>query len=154
MHWLLRELGDALLHYRAAADLEPPGEISCVGEAQVLSTLNRFADARDRLEECLAQVPSSGLLSHALSRLLAMGPELSVRDGERALDLAERVYEAVPGAPHAEVVAAAYAELGRCEEAATWQGRALETSAEADLPARRQALALYEAGAPCRYPGR
>jgi tetratricopeptide (TPR) repeat protein len=153
VHWMLRELDDALLHYRAAAELEPPGELPCVGEAQVLASLSRFADARDRLEECLEQVPTSGLLAHALSRLLAMGPELDVRDGERALDLAGKVYEALPGAAHAEVVAAAHAELEQCDDAVSWQQRAIDSSNEATVGSRRQVLALYQAGAPCRYPG-
>lgn len=154
VHWMLRELDDALLHYRAAAEADPPGEVACLGESQVLSALGRFADARERLEECLELLPTSGILSHALSRLLAMGPDFASRDGQRALDLAERVYEAVPSAGHAEVVAAAHAELGRCDEAVRWQEKAVEGSSEENLELRRWILAHYSSGGPpCRYPG-
>jgi tetratricopeptide (TPR) repeat protein len=152
VHWMLRELDDALLHYRAAAALAPPGEVPCVGEAQVLSSLGRYGDARDRLEECLVAIPTSGLLAHALSRLLSMGPNLEVRDGARAIGLALRVYEAAPSAAHAEVVAAAHAEMGECQEAVSWQRRALESSPDEAAVSRRQQLERYEAGAPCQYP--
>ncbi len=146
------DLEDALIHYRAAAELEPPGEDARLGAARVLVALRRFSEARDVLEEGLRQLPTSGFLAHPLSRLLAMGPDLEVRDGVRALELATRVYAARPMAAHAEVVAAAHAEQGQCDEAALWQQRAIDASSEAS-ELRRQVLSLYQAGAPCRYPG-
>ena len=153
---VLRVAGDlenALAEYQAAAELDPAEEKARLGEAQVLASLGRFAEARDALERGLIQLPSSGLMAHALSRLLVMGPDLSIRDGERALGLAERVFAAQPGPEYGEVVAAALAALGRCEEAVKWQQEVLERSSNQTLtPQRQNVLAVYEEGPPCAYP--
>ena len=149
------DLDDALIHYRTAAELEPPGEDARLGVARVLVAKGRFGEARDTLEEGLRLLPMSGFLAHPLSRLLAMGPELEVRDGERALELATRVYAARSTAAHAEVVAAAYAELGQCDEAVKWQQLALQESENGvgDPPdSGRAILARYALGEPCRFP--
>ena len=50
--------------------------------------------------------------------LLASCPDPSVRDGARALALAQAVWQAQPTADHARTVALALGELGRCREAA------------------------------------
>jgi tetratricopeptide (TPR) repeat protein len=153
---LLRRIGDldnALIHYRAAVELEPNSDTARLGEAQVLVALGRFIEARDVLEQGLAQLPTSGFLAHGLSRLLAMGPDPSIRDGERALELAEKVFATKPEPAYAEVVAAALAELGRCDEAAEWQLRVLEVTSSEELTTRLQeVLAIYQQGAPCAYP--
>jgi len=157
--WLadvLAMVGDpetALIHYRAAVELEPSEEAARLGEAQALASLGRFAEARDALEQGLIQLPTSGLLAHGLSRLLAMGPDLSIRNGERALQLAEKVLAAQPTPAHAEVVAAALADLGRCGEALELQRQVVEESSSEELATRRQeVLAIYAQGPPCAYP--
>lgn len=153
IHVLRREPEEAIRHYRAAAELAPPGESARLGGAQVLALMGRFSEARDVLDEGLRLDPSSGQMAHALSRLLAMAPDLAVRDGERALELAQKVYAARRMPRYASVVAAALAEQGRCAEAADWQARAVDS--DDDAGARRDSeklLALYRQGPPCRYP--
>jgi tetratricopeptide (TPR) repeat protein len=146
---------EALGHYRWAIELDPHGEEARLGEAQALTRLGRYAEVRERLEEGLAVLPTSGLLSHALSRLLALGPDLELREGARALDLALKVYTARPSPAHAEVVAAALAELDRCKEAADWQRRLVVGQREAGLEDggmnAPRVLSHYEKGPPCRY---
>ncbi len=150
---LAGKLDDALLHYRAASELEPGNEGALLGEAQILVSLDRSREAVDLLEQGLVQIPTSGQLAHALSRILAMGPDLSIRDGARALPLAESVLAARPTPANAEVVAAALAELDRCEEAARLQKQVLEkTEDEALKASRRQVLDLYKRGPRCGYP--
>jgi tetratricopeptide (TPR) repeat protein len=125
----LRESGEfqvALEHYGKAIALAPADETARLGEAETLVRLGRYADARRRLEEDLKQVPGSGLLSHALARLLAACPDRSVRDGARALPLAQAVWQAQPSIAHARTVALALDELGRCDEAAQWRRAAAE----------------------------
>ncbi len=147
------DLDAALLQYRAAVELDSASERGRLGESRMLTALGRYAAARDALEEGLAQLPTSGQLAHALSRLLAMGPDTSIRDGDRALELAERVFAARQQAATAVVVAAALAELGRCDEAAEWQRKALEQSSDRAITARLTGiLAIYAQGPPCAYP--
>jgi protein O-GlcNAc transferase len=158
---LLRDAGrpeEALGEYRKAVELDPAEETARLGEAETLVRLGRYREARERLEESLRSLPGSGRLSHGLARLLAACPDVSVRDGARALDLGLAVWNALPLAVHAETVAFAQAELGRCADAAEWQRKALEAGRKESFPADRlatlsTALAAYERGEPCRPPG-
>jgi tetratricopeptide (TPR) repeat protein len=114
-------LPEAMEHYGKAIALAPADETARLGEAETLVRLGRYAEARRRLEEDLKQMPTSGLLSHALARLLAACPDRTMRDGALALTLAQAVWQAQPSAAHARTMALAFAELGRCEEAAQWR---------------------------------
>ncbi|HEV7507497.1 MAG TPA: tetratricopeptide repeat protein [Thermoanaerobaculia bacterium] len=147
------QLPAALAQYRRAVELAPGDEAARLGEAETLVRLGRYAEARLRLDEALGQMPGSGLLAHAEARLLAASPDPSLRDGERALKLALAVWQAQPAAFHAETVALALAELGRCDEAATWQ-RTAAGRAQSESPARLAEingfLAAYMKGPPCR----
>jgi len=127
-------LPEALEQYGKAIALAPADETARLGEAETLVRLSRYAEARHHLEDDLQQMPTSGLLSHALARLLAACPDRSVRDGARALALAQAVWQAQPSAAHARTVALALAELGRCQEAAEWRRTAGEEAPE-KLPA-------------------
>jgi tetratricopeptide (TPR) repeat protein len=154
---LLRDGGrltEALPEYARAVELAPGDETARLGEAETLVRLERYAEARRRLEEGLKLMPQSGLLSHALARLLAACPDPSVRDGGRALELALAVWNAQPAAAHAETVALALAESGRCDEAAAWQRKAIEAARGEKLDGRLEnlgrSLAAYERGIPCR----
>ena len=55
---------------------------------------------------------------------------------------------------HAETVAMALAELGRCEEASEWQQGAIKGAREAglmdDVKKLSQILLKYQKGKPCR----
>ncbi len=147
------QLSAALAQYRRAVELVPGDEAARLGEAETLVRLGRYAEARLRLDEALGQMPASGLLSFAQARLLAACPDPAQRDGPRAFALALAVWQAQATASHAETVALALAELGRCDEAATWQ-RTAAGRAQIESPARlgeiAGVLAGYEKGPPCR----
>ena len=82
-----------------------------------------------------------------------MGPDTSIRDGERALELAEKVFAARQETAYGEVIAAALAQLGRCDEAAEWQRQVLERSSGQAITTRlTEILAIYAQGPPCPYP--
>jgi tetratricopeptide (TPR) repeat protein len=146
--------GDAIPHYAAAARLDPHDEIARVDGAATLVDLGRYGEARRVLTDALDANPTSGLIAHALARLLAASPDLSLRDGARAVDLAQRVDTAAPSSLHAETLALALAEAGRCGEAADAQGRAIAAAQKEGDQARAAALTAardaYAAGPPCR----
>lgn len=151
---------DALPHYRQAAELRPDDERAWLGGAEALARLGRFGEAKSVLEAALQALPSSGRLAMAMARFLAACPDLALRDGARAVELAELVYAAWATAESAELVAMALAEADRCTEAADWQRRALGDPAAgasaADpvtLERRRRTLLLYETQKPCRLAG-
>jgi tetratricopeptide (TPR) repeat protein len=154
---LLRDsgsLGEALAQYARAVELDPANEAARLGEAETLVRFGRYGEAKKKLEEALRQLPASGLLSHAMARLLAAAPDRSVRDGAWALTLALAVWNAQPAPAYAETVALAFAELDRCDEAAQWQRKAIEEwrrlGQEGPIGDLQRALSAYEKGSPCR----
>ncbi|HEV7515329.1 MAG TPA: tetratricopeptide repeat protein [Thermoanaerobaculia bacterium] len=157
---VLRDGGDlpgALAEYDRAVALAPADDVARLGEGETLVRLGRLQAARDRLEEGRRALPESGLLAHGLARLLAGSPDPALRDGRRALTLAQAVYTAQPSVTHAATVALALAELGRCAEAADWQKKALAEAERTGLPGAATAeltaaLARYGRGTPCRPP--
>jgi tetratricopeptide (TPR) repeat protein len=149
---------EALIYAMKAADLDPTDEKVLLGTAALLVQRGYFAEARQRLEDAHQRFPKRGGTAHALAHLLATCPDPTLRDGKRALDLAQRVFAAQNSAPYAETVALAFAEVGQCNEAAKWQ-RALLTAAEkkgkTEITKRfKTDLARYENsnGGPCRPP--
>jgi tetratricopeptide (TPR) repeat protein len=155
----LHQLGqdeEALMHYMKVTDGNPQDELALRWTAELLARLGNFAVARQRLEDAHQKFPDRGRTAHALARLLATCPDPMLRDGKRALELAQRVFAADHAAQHAETVALALAEVGQCEEASKWQ-HALVTAAEkegnVELTQRfKTDLARYEHGSPCRPP--
>jgi hypothetical protein len=109
------------------------------------------------LEQANQRFPDRGLTAHDLARLLAACPDTSLRNGERAVELAMEVFQAQKTPLHAETLAMALAEAGRCEEAANLQRMLISTVEQNndDVPIMRYktGLARYEKGKPCRPPG-
>jgi tetratricopeptide (TPR) repeat protein len=152
---LLRDAGrpeEALREYAQVLERDPSDEAARLGEAETLVRQERYREARTKLEEGLKALPESGLLAHGLARLLAASPDVTLRDGARALELALAVWNARQDPAYAETVALAWAELGRCDEAARWQRAVLGEAERAgqDAARLRAALARYENGVPCR----
>lgn len=138
--------------------LEPTSVEARFGQAMALMLGRDYPRARRELEAGLETVPGALPLAHALARLLATASDPAVRDGERALELAQRVFQQARTLDHGETVAMALAELGRFKEAAEWQRRVLaqaESSGDEALARRaRRRLEGYERGEPCREPWR
>lgn len=135
---LLRDAGrydDALVEYQQAVMDAPSDEAARLGRAETYVRTGRYQQARDLLEADLKALPQSGTLAHGLARLLAACPDPNLRNGARALELALALWNAAPLPMHAETVALAWAELGRCEEAVRWQSTATDTAQKAGFPA-------------------
>ena len=149
---------DSLVHFRKAAELDPASEGAVLGGAAALVRLHQYGRAIPVLEAGLERMPASSSITFALARLLAGSPDADVRNGERAYDLAQQVYNVEPSPRHAQLVAQALGELDRCDEAAQWQQKvvdaAIEDGATEALPALRADLEMYEQGTPCRLPTR
>jgi tetratricopeptide (TPR) repeat protein len=146
--------GEAAAEFGAVA-AAAPGEVAPrAAQASALLLAGRGAEARTRLEEGLARLPGSEALAQLLVRVLASAPQPEVRDGRKALEIAERLLAAGANADREEAVALALGELGRFAEAADHQRRAL-AGAGPGSPARprlERCLALYAGNQPCRAP--
>ena len=149
---------EASLYFSKAVASDPSDEETLLQWATLLIRQGRYEETREHLDWAHGLFPRRGRTAHALARLLAACPDLSVRDGRRALELAKKIYSARKTIGHGENVALALAELDRCSEAAQWQSRmvaAAEQAGEADLAKRlRTDLARYQRGSPCCLPGR
>jgi tetratricopeptide (TPR) repeat protein len=114
-------------------------------------------------EEAIGFKPESGELSGSRSRrwvqnnlawLLATAPDSAARNGPRALVLAEQLVALCPNDPaYLDTFAAAYAEVGRLDDAVKTQRQALAGLGGGSLRDEyRKHLKSYEDGKPWREP--
>ncbi|GEM_PF-3189155 len=128
------------------------------------SYLARVALAQQNLTQAVADYeaglkaePDSLSCIGRLAWLLATCPDESVRDGERAVELATRACELTDwkDANHIDTLAAALAEAGQFDEAVKRQQQALEIPDAFDEEERKRVearLRLYESGKPYHVP--
>jgi len=151
-------LDEAASAYAAVLKLQPDHQAAGVARGMALVLGEHYAEARADLEATLEVQTSNMAAAHLLARLLATAPDEAVRDGEFALALASKIFDAHPSIDHGETVAMALAELGRYAEAAEWQRRIVDELASAAEPQRlaaaRARLAAYEREEPVRTPWR
>jgi len=150
---------ESLALYAQASVLDPRLADARLGYAMALAALNRYAEARDGVSAGMTQYPDRPAFAHAMIRLLAAAPDDRVRDGARAIALAEELLaRESPNPDLGEAMAMAMAEAGRYDDAITWQRQAMtiaEQMGRADLSKRMvDNLALYEHRRACRKPWR
>ena len=112
--------------------------------------LERFADALKTLETATKTFPEQLYFPSALVRILAEGPDLSLRDGERALNLANSLFHLQPDDTTARLVAVSYAELGDCSASAEWIRKVAGFSSEADASKWEQMADSLQESTQCR----
>ena len=148
---------EAIAPLRAAVRLRPkhpPGHTLLVS---ALVQARQFRSAVAAAEEAVALSPDAPPCLNLLARLLAACPEDGVRDGARAVTLAERACQATENKNPAlmDSLAAAYAEVGRFPEAVRTATQALELAERSGAryaEGIRERLALYKSGRPYRGP--
>jgi tetratricopeptide (TPR) repeat protein len=137
--------------------LAPDDEEMLVGLSILLAHRERYPEAVALLEDGHRRFPERRPTATTLARLLASSPDLSLRDGRRALELAMAVYARSPTPADGETIALALAELGRCDQALEWMRRAVadtERAGDATEAARlKRETPRYETTS-CRAPGR
>ena len=143
-------------HYGRAVQIDPRNRTARLAQAIALGRSGQYPAAHQQLVHALEVLPDDLDLKHALARLLASCPDDSVRDGQRALELAQAVFSDRNSPPHAETVAMAFAEVGDFDQAVHWQSELVRGAEQAGrddlLPRARQYLERYRAHQPCRDP--
>ena len=146
----------AVTHYALAIQTDPRHPSPRMGHVVALTKAGRYADALDSLARSRKILPRSIVLAHAAARLWATCPEDPLRDGPKALELAQAVFRARSSIEHVETLAMAFAETGDYKEARNWQYNAIEMAARRNrddaMPRLKRNLALYKSGKPCRTP--
>jgi len=145
---------EALVLLRKAVDADPRNSALRSRLFDLLLEQKLSAEALGHLEVMLKAAPEDQGLRLSLAWHLATLPDDSVRDGARAVRLAEGCRETEgERADILDVLAAAYAEAGRFPEAVKAASRALEiqeTGAKTTMPGLADRLMEYQAGRPHR----
>ncbi len=153
-------LGDPILPGDGGRQLQQMNGLARFMQAMALVRLSRYAEALGVLEEGLEILPGHPDMTHALARLLAACPDSEIRDGGRALQLLQPLFEVEGGVDLEtfETLAMALAETGQFQRAVEVQGAMIS-----DVQRNRRSdlgllladnLALYEHSQPCRLPWR
>ena len=152
----LGRFDEAAKSFDRVVEAEPANETARFSRAMALVLAGNYQLAIEELDEDLEILPQSLPLKHLLARLLATVPDETAREGDRAVELAEEVFDLAATADHAETVAMAWAEAGDFDAAVRWQEKALvllgseSTTGQADAARRR--LEQYGNGQASREP--
>jgi len=151
-------LAEAMVHYRKFFEIEPEN----VEARNILGTAliqqGRIREAIEQWQDALAIEPENGNAASNLAWVFATCPDDSIRDGRRAVELAEKALR-ISGGKIPMIfrgLAAAYAEDGRFSQAIETAQRGADLATSQDnsgLAAELQSnIALYQAGTPLRDP--
>jgi Flp pilus assembly protein TadD len=126
--------------YRDAAAKSPGSSRMEMSLAMALVRSGDLAQARDVLESAAKAQQDNYAIANALARLLATAPNVSLRNGARALELARKVFEATRSPEVGQTYAMALAETGNFTEAVKLQQETLIAYERSKLPVFRPAL--------------
>ena len=157
---LLRKgrLAEAMVHYRKFLEIEPGNVEARNTLGTALIQQRRVNEAIAQWQEALALQPDNGNAASNLAWVFATCPEDSIRDGARAVDLAQKAMRLSGGKIPMifRVLAAAYAENGRFSDAIDTAQRGADLANRTGNPALAAELdsniALYQSGRPLRDP--
>jgi protein O-mannosyl-transferase len=149
---------EAITHFEEALKLQPDLAEAHNNLANAFLQQGRVAEAVKHYEAAVAAVPHHPYLLNNLAWVLATCLETSIRNGPRAVELAQQA-ERLSGGKDPTLLgtlAAACAEAGRFAEAVTAAQRALDLAAAgantAQVETFRKRLELYKTGSPFRDP--
>jgi Flp pilus assembly protein TadD len=146
----------AIVHYQKAVAIEPNNALFHRNLGRVLIQRGRAQEAVEHYQAALAIQPADVATLNNLAWVLATWPEASVRNGPKAVELAQRACR-LSGGDNSSILAtlaAAYAEAGQFAEAVATATKALAlASAQTNTaPANlfRARIELYRSGLPYR----
>jgi tetratricopeptide (TPR) repeat protein len=162
-HWnlavVLQDAGrlpEAIQQFRIALEINPRMADMRYHLATAYAQTGQTRAAEAELDQVLRQRPDWNVAAATLAWLLATADEAQLRDGARAVQLAEAAAQRTQehDANVLNSLAAAYAEAGRYTQATDTATQAIEVASSSGQTALRDALAarlvLYRAGQPVR----
>jgi len=144
---------EALIAFSIVVQSDPDNEEAVLEQVSLLQRERQYKQALDTLEKGHTRYPQKGRTAALLVYLLAASPQFDLRDGARALELAQSVYKATGLVNHGALIGLALAEVGRCDEAAAWLRQMAAKAAgdgKAELGEKLKAESSRYARAPCR----
>jgi tetratricopeptide (TPR) repeat protein len=150
------DVEEAIICYRQATEAGPRSAEAYAHFGLALSRKGDRKEAMTAWRQSLAINPDEPDIQNSLAWLLATAPDPSIRDGKKAVELAEKASQSSGGADlmALHTLAAAYAEAGRYADAAATAKRALELGMilkNSDVTAiLEKEIKLYQANTPIR----
>jgi tetratricopeptide (TPR) repeat protein len=150
------QLDEAIKHYQRALELMPDFTRARYQLGLALQSRGKFAAAIAQFQRVLELDPRHVTAQNNLAWLLATCPDNSLRNGNKAVELAQQAVQLSGGnSPEIlDTLAAAYAEAGRYPEAVETARRALDLSAAQNNKPLAQViqtqLKLFETHSPYR----
>jgi Flp pilus assembly protein TadD len=144
----------AMLHFRKALELKPDNAEVHNDLANALSKNGQVAEAIQHWQKALEIRPQYPPAQNNLAWALATDPDASLRNGAKAIQLAQEANKLSGGKNllMLRTLAAAYAEAGQFTNALTTAGQALQLAATEDnvsmINSLEAQMKLYEAGQP------
>jgi tetratricopeptide (TPR) repeat protein len=152
------QLDEAILHYQKTLELQPEHSNAHNNLGNALRQKGLTKEAILHFREAWQNDPSSVQYQNNLAWMLATCSDAPLRDGVKAVELAEQANQ-LSGSNNPTILhtlAAAYAESGRLSEAIATAQRAIEladTQSNAALAeSLKRELALYQTGMPYHEP--
>jgi protein O-mannosyl-transferase len=149
-------LEDSVAHLQTALAINRDSADAHNNLANALLRMGRIDEALTHYNRALELGPADVNVRNNLAWLLATFPEARIRNGPRAVQLAEQA-DVMAGGGNPVIIAtlsAAYAEAGRFQEAVRTARHALDLASATDNAALadliKAQIALYEAGIPSR----
>jgi tetratricopeptide (TPR) repeat protein len=169
-YWLVEDYDHAITDFNKALELNPNMALALIDRGLCYRAKKQYEHAKADLHQALMADPPNFLrldqqnpwgdeyqawLLQYLAWLLATCPDAKVRDGAKAVEYATKANELTAWKrPHyLGTLAAAYAEVGKFDEAVKWAKQGLEhpeAYSPGELEQDRQALKLYETRKPYR----
>jgi tetratricopeptide (TPR) repeat protein len=150
------DYADAVACFERTIALQPNSPLCYYDLAHALQELGRPQEARAMYEQAVAKEPRFVPLFNQSAWQLATSPDPRARNGRRALELAKKACAAAKNTnpDYLDTLAAAYAELGRFDEAVASARLALQILEKShtvgDAQGIRRRLECYEARQPYR----
>jgi Flp pilus assembly protein TadD len=147
---------EGIAHLNAALQMNPTQVEVHARIAQALARQGKFRESVNEYDETLRCQPDFSSAINNLAWMLATNPDAGLRDGARAVQLAERACE-ITGRKetiYLGTLAAAYAEAGRFDDAIATAQQACDLAAQSGKPdllkKNQKLLELYRAHKPYR----
>ncbi len=148
----------ALQDFDAAIQYDPSWPNAYVGRAAIEAPRGLCKEAVHDLDKALKTGQRNAFFFNQTAWVLATCADSSVRDGSRAVDLAQKALKLKEDSSFHDTLAAAYAEAGRFDEAQAEEARAIQASSgertervegmQARLELYRNRLPFHAAPAP------
>ena len=133
---------EAIEHFRLAVESDPDVPLARCSYGDALYGAGRDREALAQWREALLVLPNEAMLVNRVACILATDADASLRDGAKAVELAERARDLSHGksAVVLDTLAAAYAENGQFASAVRTAEEALPLLAEAKKKAEAHAV--------------